>query len=604
MAFYVRALRYFHGVRASVFGLVLLIAGGMLLSLALPWPTAVLIDRVLVPAAGAGDASTFGLLGHVPGGVPGQIAALAAVTLLLKALQELLKLCQTLLGHRVNYAGLLAVRHELFAKLQAMSVGYHRSRNAGDAIYRVISDAHAPGMILNTLIPFVVAVGALGVMVAVMALQSLLLTAVALGVVPVLVAANVWYGRVLTRRSAQAREVESQFVSGIQRNLASVPLVQAFNRQADEIGRFNDSVQATVRAWFDVHRQEVAYWLVVGLTFGVGSAAVFGVGGYLVWQGRQAGGAPSLTPGGLLVFLSYLGMLFDPLCKVTGLSYGLASGRAAAQRIFEVLDADVVVHEPARPLPLPLSPRRLQLHDVDMAYDAGKPVLRGIDVTVEPGSFVAFVGPSGGGKSTLLNLLPRFHDPSDGRVTLDGIDLRDASLADVRRHVAVVLQDVVTLPTSVAENIAYGRPDATEADVRHAAELAGATAFIDDLPKGMQTRLAEGGSNLSGGQRQRLAVARALLTRAPILVLDEPTSALDPEHERHVIDSLQRIRGGRTVVLVTHRLAAVTSADRIYVLLNGRIEAAGTHEALLAAGGTYARMHRQEQRQQRLAEAA
>jgi subfamily B ATP-binding cassette protein MsbA len=217
-------------------------------------------------------------------------------------------------------------------------------------------------------------------------------------------------------------------------------------------------------------------------------------------------------------------------------------------------------------------------------------VLRDVSLTIEPGEMVAFVGASGVGKSTLLNLVPRFYDPTDGAIRFDGIDARDVKIADLRRHVALVLQESVILPTTIAENIAYGRQHATMQQVRAVAEMAGAAEFIEQLPQGYNTQISEGGQNLSGGQRQRISIARALLTEAPFVILDEPTSALDPLHERHITEALRRLKRQRTVILVSHRLSTVVDCDRIFVMDGGAVAERGTHQELLALGGLYATM--------------
>jgi subfamily B ATP-binding cassette protein MsbA len=219
-----------------------------------------------------------------------------------------------------------------------------------------------------------------------------------------------------------------------------------------------------------------------------------------------------------------------------------------------------------------------------------------LSVCIEPGEIVAFVGASGAGKSTLLNLLPRFYDPSEGSIQLDGIDTRDIKIADLRRHIALVLQESVILPTTIAQNIAYGRPAATFDQIRDAAVLAGAAEFVEKLPNGYDQQISEGGQNLSGGQRQRISIARALLTEAPILILDEPTSALDPLHETHITQTLYRLRGTRTIILVSHRLSTVAACDRIFVLDGGQLVEQGSHTQLLARRGIYAQMLLHQQR--------
>jgi ABC-type multidrug transport system fused ATPase/permease subunit len=249
----------------------------------------------------------------------------------------------------------------------------------------------------------------------------------------------------------------------------------------------------------------------------------------------------------------------------------------------------VIVEKP-NAIALPLQPRTLELRDVRFAYPKGTRVLDSLTARIEPGQTVAFVGASGAGKSTLLNLLPRFYDPAEGSITLDGIDIRDVSLRDLRHHVALVLQEPVMLPTTIADNIAYGRADATREQIATAARMAGAAKFIDRMPDGYDSAVAEGGANLSGGQRQRIAIARALLTEAPLVVMDEPTSALDALHERLITRTLNALKGQRTIILVSHRLSTVINADQIFLMDAGRIVEAGTHDQLILRGGLYAEM--------------
>lgn len=584
MHVYFRALRYFRPDLRLILILLGLIGLQTALGLLGAWPMAVLVDSVL--SATPKKSGVHGLfLAVLPTSALGQVVGLALAGLVLKLLQEVLTLVRTMVTARINYNGLMRVRCDLYRKLQALTLCYHRSQPQGDAIYRLSNDTFGCQAILHTFISTGVAVATLAVMTAILLSRSVPLTIMALGVAPFLALANVHYGRRLKEESLACKDRDTEFTTTVQRSMSLIVLVQAFGREGDEFGRFRGSIGNCVRAWFKLHRQEVAYWLVVGTILGLGGALVFGYGGYLVLRDQHAG-AGGMTVGDLLIFTSYLGMLWDPLCKLTGAGASMQGGVAGAQRAFEVLDLDVAIEDRPGARPLARLARVVELDDVTFSYGRD-PVLRGVSARIEPGQMVAFVGASGVGKSTLLNLLPRFYDPSSGTVRLDGIDAREVRLQDLRRHVALVLQESVLLPTTIAENIAYGRPEASLDEIRRAAEMAGAAEFIHALPDSYQSKVAEGGQNLSGGQRQRISIARALLTEAPVVVLDEPTSALDPHHERVVTERLAQIKGQRTVIIVSHRLSTVLACDQIFMMEGGRIVERGTHAELMARRGKY-----------------
>jgi len=358
-------------------------------------------------------------------------------------------------------------------------------------------------------------------------------------------------------------------------------------------------MRGTVAAWWRLNRQQMLYNILIGTVFGIGGAVVFIYGGYLVYRDQYLNhNAGGLTIGDLIIFTSYLGMLWGPLCSLTGFLSNVQGGIAGAQRVFEVLDSTPNIIDSPHAKPLPVQPRVLELANVKFSYCGAlnSPVLRDVSVTIAPGEMVAFVGGSGVGKSTLLNLLPRFYDPDYGSIRLDGKDIREFRVADVRKHVALVLQDAVILATTIAENIAYGRPLATLAQIRKAAQMAGAAQFIEQLPAQYETVLTEEGRNLSGGQRQRIAIARALLTDAPFVILDEPTSALDPHHEAVITQTLGALKGQRTIVLVSHRLSSVIDCDQIFMMEGGRIVERGTHLELVKLRGPYYAMAKQQLR--------
>jgi subfamily B ATP-binding cassette protein MsbA len=419
------------------------------------------------------------------------------------------------------------------------------------------------------------------------------LALLALAIVPLLMLTNVYFTPRIKRRADTAKQAESDFLTTVQRSMSAIALIQSFCRQATDLGRFRSSVdEANDRNWrLDWSTQ--LYALAVQTLFGIATALVIGYGGYLAYRDQflhpVSNGA---TVGDLLAFLAYVAMLNDPINRITGFRAMIQNNVASANRVLTVLDTPETIRDPAGAEALPVRARTLSLHNVSFAYPTAgggvaARVLEGIHAAITPGQFVAFVGPSGAGKSTLFSLLPRFYDASEGSVRLDGRDVREMALADLRGHIASVQQESPLFPGTIAENIAFARPEATREEVVAAAEAAGADEFISRLEKGYETGVSENAQNLSGGQRQRLALARAILAESPILILDEPTSAQDPHHAAGILETLNSLRGVRTILLVTHDLDLVEGCDQIYVLQNGRMTESGTHAALMAKQGLY-----------------
>ena len=587
MRLYTRAISYYRPQipKLSAFLAMSLVAMG--LGLLAPWPLAVLIDTVLAaPGQSVLHDNWFyhSLFAVLPTDRAGQVIGLAVMLFVIKGTQELLKLASAMTQHSLNFGVLMRVRRDLFHKFQSMTPLEHGKLPEGDAVFRTCYNAHGPAKIVNALLDAAQGLGTLVSVAWILFSSSVPLALATLGVLPVLIVIDQIFGRITRTRTESAFAADTRMVSGLQRTMGAITLVQAFGRQREEAERFDVEVDQSVRAWLGLHWQQVCYAMAVGLTFAVGTAVVFGYGGVIVARG-DAG----LTVGALSVFIGYLGGLFDPLRKVTGLNTTLAEGSVDTRRVFDVLDRTPPVVEKSNARPLPLKPRVLEFGNVVAGYDAGKPVLCGIDLRVQPGEVVALVGPSGGGKSTVLSLMARFFDPTDGAITFDGHDARDCKLNDVRRHMAVVPQEPILLPASIFENIAYGRSGATLEQVKEAARLAGASEFIDKLDRGYDAKVGREGASLSGGQKQRIAIARALLSDAPILVLDEPTSALDGETEKAFSRTIFNLRGLRSVIIVTHRAKPLTAVDRVYVLDSGKISETGSPRQLLAKNGWFAR---------------
>jgi ATP-binding cassette subfamily B protein len=601
---YLRAAKYYRDDLASVILSTLLIGASTLAELAQPFPLAILIDCVL--GDGKPHQWIYRLFFRVaPAGKMPQVLVLAGSMLVLRLIQELVGMWNGVYKIRIGYNGLLHVRSDLFRKLQELSLSFHRSRPQGDTIYRLGYDTYAFQGAFNILQTIFVNCIKLVLMSWIMLAMNWRLALIAVSLMPILFVTIRTYGKVILATATRASQIEAQLTTVIQRSVASIGLMQAFGREDDEYERFNGSVRSSHNAWAKTHIHSMIYWFIMGMSFALGLALVIAYGGYLVLHGNAAVAAAKalgreapkdvLTIGFLWTFLQYLTtQLYDPLFKLSGSGADMRRYMAGLMRVYEILDTPSLIADLPNAIALPRKPRTLALRNVSFYYRPDSPVLRNFTAELLPGQMVGFVGSSGVGKSSLLNLLPRFYDPTDGSIMLDQYDLRSIKLKSLRSHIALVLQENAILAASVKENIAYGRPDASMEDIRRAAEESGAADFIESLPQKYDTILDEGGQNLSGGQRQRISIARALATEAPIVVLDEPTSALDAHNELLITQTLVALKGKRTIVLVSHRLSTVADCDRIYVMDAGLVVEQGTHEELLAHRGHYYQMARHQ----------
>jgi ATP-binding cassette subfamily B protein/subfamily B ATP-binding cassette protein MsbA len=394
----------------------------------------------------------------------------------------------------------------------------------------------------------------------------------------------------MAERKFAEKQLQGDMAALAEQTLSALPIVQAFGREDHEEGRYRGLSQRTVQANLRCALTQQQFKVSTGAATAVATAAVMLIGGVYVLQGK-------ITVGGLLVVISYFHALFSPLETLAYLGSGFSHASAGARRVLEVLDArDHEVREApgAGPLHLPASGvrGRVQIEHLTFGYEEGRPVLHDVCLEAAPGEVIALVGHTGAGKSTLVSLIARFFDPCQGRVLIDGTDVRDVQLASLRQNISVVLQEPFLLPLSITENIAYGREDAGPGEIVAAAKAAQAHDFIERLPAGYETVIGERGVTLSGGQRQRIAIARAILKNAPILILDEPTSALDSATEAGLLEALSELMRGRTTFVIAHRLSTVRHADRIVVLEEGRVVEVGAHADLVTRGETYARMCR------------
>jgi ATP-binding cassette, subfamily B, bacterial len=501
-------------------------------------------------------------------GLVTQGAALAVAVGLLVGLAMLTEAQKFVTWMLQSYAGeklVLEFRAALFGHVQRLSLAYHDTRGTADSIYRVQYDAPAIQWIAAYGVsPFLTAGMTLVGMIVVTTRLDGSLALVALAVAPVLAVLIRVFGRRLHSKWHQAKELGSSVASVVQEVLTGLRVVKAFAQERREQRRFVDQASEEVRANVELVRLQGAFNTLVGLTLAVGMACALYLGVSHVQQGR-------LTLGELIIVMAYLAQLYRPLETLSKNLSQLQQSIAGAQRAFALLDQlpEVSDHPDARPLGRARG--EIEFRDASFSYDGKHAVLAGLRLRVRAGARVGIVGRTGAGKTTLVNLVTRFYDPSSGAVLLDGEDLRRWRLDDLRRQFAIVLQEPVLFSTSIAENIAYGRAEAGAAEIEAAARTANAHEFIAGLPEGYRSQVGERGMRLSGGERQRIALARAFLKDAPILILDEPTSSVDLKTEQGIMEALERLMRGRTTFIIAHRLSTLEHCDVVYAVEDGRV---------------------------------
>ncbi|MEE9201252.1 MAG: ABC transporter ATP-binding protein [Candidatus Brocadiales bacterium] len=483
-------------------------------------------------------------------------------------------------GQRVIYD----IRNEVYGHVQDMPLSYFEDRSTGDIMSRVVNDVNSlEQVVVVPVTTFITDMLRLSWILFFCFQWDWQLTALALAVGPFMVCLTYTFGKMIRKTYRELREKVGELNALIQDNISGIRIILGFARQDREMERFMRKNEENYRLHVRIYRMFTTYRPIVDLFTETGAVIVLCVGSYKVLSGEMSAGT-------FVVFFPYLRMVYEPVSGLSRFYNQVQRAMASTERIFEVLDTPVVLKDAPDAVELTPLSGRVEFKDVCFTYPNGTEVLKDINLKVSPGQMVALVGPSGAGKTTITNLIPRFYDPTSGVILVDGHDLRKVKSKSLRRQMAMVLQEPFLFNDTVKSNIKYGRPEATDEDVVRAAETAGAHHFVQELPDGYDSVVGERGVKLSGGQKQRIAIARAILADPRILILDEATSSVDAETERLIQEALYKLVENRTTFVIAHRLSTVLNADIIAVLDKGKIIEMGTHDELVTQGNLYAKL--------------
>jgi ATP-binding cassette, subfamily B, bacterial len=555
-------------------------AGAALLE---PWPLKIVLDNSLqhrplpewlTPIVAWLDGGTLATLNLAVLAV-GTIAVLGAIS----------SYVNTSITASVGQWVMHDLRRTLYRHIHRLSLAEHDQTRTGDLIGRVTKDIETiQGFVTSALLGIVTNVLTLVGIVGVMLYLNWRFTLISLSIAPILFAVVYAFTRRIKKASRAVREKESELVSMVGEVFSSIRVVKAFAREDYEEERFERQSLENVETALRARTLKMLLSPVVEIISAIGT-------GLMLWYGARMVIAGDLTPGALVVFLLYLGKMYKPMRDLSKMTDTVSKAGIGFERVREVLETESGVRDrrharSARPFT-----GAIAFDDVSFGYGDGQTILDHVSFTIAPGQVAAFVGPTGGGKTTIINLVARFYDPLSGTVRIDGADIRDVTIRSLRDQISFVLQDTLLFQAAIWQNIAYGRPEATRDEIIRAATLANAHEFITAMPAGYDTEVGERGVALSGGQRQRIAIARAVIRDTPILVLDEPTSGLDAQSEQAVFEALSRLMKGRTTMVIAHHLATIRDADVIFVMKDQRLAERGTHAELMATGGFYSELH-------------
>jgi ABC-type multidrug transport system fused ATPase/permease subunit len=579
-------LRPYRGRLAIVFVAMLIEIGA---SLAAPWPLKLVIDDALgnhhLPhwLDWAHEYGGFGK--HTLGVALFAGAATLAIALVGAISSYIDNYYTTSIGQWVAND----LRLRVYEHLHRLSLRYYDHAKIGTLVSTITSDvATIQDFASSSTLDIVVDLITIFFMVGLMFWLDWDFTLIAVAFTPVLLMFIFHFKKAVKEATRAVRARQSEVLSIVQRGLGSIRVTKAFGRQDLEMAHLEAASHATVTAALRARQIKSLMSPMVSVVVAICTAIV-------LWKGTSLIVAGTMTAGALTVYLAYLKQFFKPVKDLASMTSTVAQTTVALERIETILSADEVIKERADAVDPGRVKGAITFDRVSFGYSRDEPVLHEVSFAIEPGQVVGIVGPTGSGKSTVLSLLPRFYDPLFGHIRIDGIDVADYRLATLRSQIGFVLQDTMLFPGTIRDNIAYGRPEATDDEIIAAAKVANADEFISRMPLGYDAAVGERGDTLSGGQRQRIAIARAVIRNSPILVLDEPTAALDTESEHLVIEALRRLMKGRTVIMIAHRLSTLVEADKIIVLKDGVVVEEGTHQGLIARGGVFAGLHRIQQ---------